>query len=135
MGDIETYVKEIKPGIYLLDEGHAATGYLVVGDKKAAVIDTMCGENNLHDIVRGITDKPLVVINTHGHGDHICGNVFFDEAYERVQRLQNIDLSEIDVNMFRAIDNRMINDGCGLFRGRQILPFEHLSRFQYDEIR
>jgi len=24
------------------------------------------------------------------------------------------------------------NDGCGLFRGRQILPFEHLSRFQND---
>ena len=27
-----------------------------------------------------------------------------------------------------------INDGCGLFRGRQILPFEHLSRFQNDLI-
>jgi hypothetical protein len=26
------------------------------------------------------------------------------------------------------------NDVCGLFRGRQILPFEHLSRFQDDRI-
>lgn len=60
--------------------------------------------------------------------------VYFDEAYERVQLLQNIDLSAIDVNMFRAIDNYLINDGCGLFRGRQILPFEHLSRFQNDLI-
>ena len=92
MGDIETYVKEIKPGIYLLDEGHSATGYLVVGDKKAAVIDTMCGENNLYDIVRGLTDKPLVVINTHGHGDHICGNVFFDEAY---MNLKDIPVSKL----------------------------------------
>ncbi len=59
---------------------------------------------------------------------------YFDEAYERVQALETIDLSKIDVNMFRAIDNYRINDGCGLFRGRQILPFEHLSRFQNDLI-
>jgi hypothetical protein len=36
--------------------------------------------------------------------------------------------------MFKAINNQLINDGCGLFRGRQILPFEHLSRFQNDLI-
>lgn len=60
--------------------------------------------------------------------------VWFDEAYERVRRLQEIDLSKVDVNMFRAADNFLINDGCGLFRGRQILPFEHLSRFQNDLI-
>ena len=60
--------------------------------------------------------------------------VWFDEAYERVRRLQEIELSKVDVNMFRAADNFLINDGCGLFRGRQILPFEHLSRFQNDLI-
>ena len=56
----------------------------------------------------------------------------FDEAYERLIRLQELDLSGINVNMFKAYNNQLINDGCGLFRGRQILPFEHLSRFQYD---
>lgn len=59
---------------------------------------------------------------------------FFDEAYERLIRLQELDLSAIKVNMFKAYNNHLINDGCGLFRGRQILPFEHLSRFQNDEI-
>ncbi|MGN0642450.1 MAG: guanosine polyphosphate pyrophosphohydrolase [Huintestinicola sp.] len=59
---------------------------------------------------------------------------YFDEAYERVKLLQNICLEKIDVNMFKAIDNYRVNDGCGLFRGRQILPFEHLSRFQNDLI-
>ncbi len=58
----------------------------------------------------------------------------FDEAYERLIKLQELDLSEIKVNMFKAYNNHLINDGCGLFRGRQILPFEHLSRFQNDEI-
>ena len=57
----------------------------------------------------------------------------FDEAYERLIKLQNLDLSLINVNMFKAYNNQLINDGCGLFRGRQILPFEHLSRFQFDQ--
>ena len=59
-------------------------------------------------------------------------NLFFDAAYERGMLLQTLDLSKISVNMFGAMDNQLINDGCGLFRGRLITPFEHLSRFQND---
>ncbi|RHQ90342.1 guanosine polyphosphate pyrophosphohydrolase [Ruminococcus sp. AF21-42] len=59
---------------------------------------------------------------------------YFDDAYERGIRLQNLDLSNLDVNMFAAVNNSMINDGCGLYRGRLILPYEHLSRFQNDLI-
>ncbi|MBR5420110.1 MAG: guanosine polyphosphate pyrophosphohydrolase [Lachnospiraceae bacterium] len=59
-------------------------------------------------------------------------NHYFDDAYERGMLLQKLDLSKVDVNMFGAMDNTMINDGCGLYRGRLILPYEHLSRFQND---
>ncbi|WKY46613.1 guanosine polyphosphate pyrophosphohydrolase [Eubacteriaceae bacterium ES3] len=59
-------------------------------------------------------------------------NIYFDDAYERGIALQQLELSKLDVNMFSAMNNSLINDGCGLFRGRQILPFEHLSRFQND---
>lgn len=61
-------------------------------------------------------------------------SLYFDEAYERVMSLQQLELSKIDVNMFAAADNSLINDGCGLYRGRAILPYEHLSRFQNDLI-
>ncbi|MBO5152838.1 MAG: guanosine polyphosphate pyrophosphohydrolase [Eubacterium sp.] len=60
--------------------------------------------------------------------------IYFDEAYERGMKLQQLDLSKLDVNMFAAMDNSLINDGCGLYRGRLILPYEHLSRFQNDLI-
>ncbi len=60
--------------------------------------------------------------------------VYFDEAYERGMRLLQLNLAELDVNMFAAVDNSLINDGCGLYRGRLILPYEHLSRFQNDLI-
>lgn len=58
----------------------------------------------------------------------------FDEAYERCRLLQDLDLSKVDVNMFTAMSNSLMNDGCGLYRGRLILPYEHLSRFQNDII-
>ena len=60
--------------------------------------------------------------------------VYFDEAYERGMKLLSLNLADLDVNMFSAVDNSLINDGCGLFRGRLILPYEHLSRFQNDVI-
>ena len=76
----ELYIKQIKPYLYLLDEGHEATGYLVIGEEKACVIDTMNGYNDLYKEVRKLTDKPLIVVNTHGHPDHIFGNVYFQEG-------------------------------------------------------
>ncbi len=75
------YVKELRPGVYLMDEAHQATGYLVVGKERACVIDTMNGLTDLGKAVRDLTDRPVTVVNTHGHPDHIFGNIYFDEAY------------------------------------------------------
>lgn len=74
-------VKQLNDHIFLMDDGGNTTGYLVVGYKKALVIDTMDGYENVYDVVRTLTDLPLMVVNTHGHCDHIYGNVYFDEAY------------------------------------------------------
>ena len=84
----ELFVKEIRPGIFLMDEGHEATGYLVVGKERACVIDTMNGYNDLNAAVRKLTDKPLTVVNTHGHPDHIFGNVYFREAFMNPKDLE-----------------------------------------------
>ena len=77
----ELFVKEVLPGIFLMDEAREATGYLVVGEERACLIDTMNGYNDLHAAVRKITDKPVTVVNTHGHPDHIFGNMYFEEGY------------------------------------------------------
>ncbi|HHY82307.1 MAG TPA: MBL fold metallo-hydrolase [Clostridiales bacterium] len=71
-------VKKIDDCIWLMDDNGEATGYLVCGKKKAVVIDTMNGIANVHSVVREITDLPLIVVNTHGHCDHIFGNLYFD---------------------------------------------------------
>lgn len=74
-------VSQINDHIYLFDENHEATGYLVIGKDKALVIDTMNGIENVKAVARRYTDLPLMLVNTHGHPDHIHGNIYFDEAY------------------------------------------------------
>ena len=73
-------VKQLNDHIWLLDDKHEATGYLVAGQDRALVIDTMNGYEDVRSIAATLTDKPVTVINTHGHCDHIYGNVWFDSA-------------------------------------------------------
>lgn len=55
--------------------------YLVEGTEKAVLIDTGMGLPGLDEFVRGLTDRPVTVINTHGHLDHVGGNCQFSERY------------------------------------------------------
>lgn len=72
--------------------------YLVEGETKAALIDTGIGVGDLAAFVKTLTDKPIVVILTHGHLDHIGGASCFDTVY----------LNEKDW-AFAEIDNTMKN--------------------------
>ncbi len=54
--------------------------YLVLGDEKAALIDTGDGIGDIKKLVGGLTDQPIMVVNTHTHGDHIGGNHQFTEV-------------------------------------------------------
>ncbi len=53
---------------------------LIIGREKAALIDTGCGIGDLRKAVKAVTDKPIVVINTHTHTDHIGSNHQFDDV-------------------------------------------------------
>ena len=50
------------------------------------------------------------------------------EAYERGMNATAAAAGRTGLNIFALIDNSLINDGCGLYRGRLILPYEHLSK-------
>lgn len=75
-------VYEIAPQLYVFYEPRHYEGTivnLVIGDQKAALVDTGCGIGNLRSAVEAITDKPVIVINTHTHADHLGSNRQFDE--------------------------------------------------------
>lgn len=48
--------------------------YLLEGTQRALLVDTGYGTGTLSGFIRTITDKPLLVANTHFHPDHAGGN-------------------------------------------------------------
>ena len=74
-------IKQIRPNVHLIDDAGESTCYLITGSERALLVDTANGYEDLAEIVRSLTDLPVTVVNTHGHGDHIFGNVYFDEAW------------------------------------------------------
>lgn len=53
---------------------------LFVGKDYALLFDTGYGFGNLKEVVGGLTDLPLYIVNSHGHVDHTCGNYQFEET-------------------------------------------------------
>jgi len=74
-------ITQLRPNVYLIDDAGESTCYLICGSERALLVDTANGYEDLAEIVRSLTDLPVIVVNTHGHGDHIFGNVYFDEAW------------------------------------------------------
>lgn len=78
---------------------------LIVGQDKALVIDTGYGIGDYLAYLRTITDKPLIVVNTHGHIDHASGNSQFGEAW-----INQKDWALADWHT--ALETRQKDSGC-----------------------
>ena len=77
-------VEKLDEGTWLIAEGEGSTGvymYLLEGDREAVLIDTGMGTIPLDEIIRTLTDKPISVILTHGHVDHIGSSGLFEIVY------------------------------------------------------
>ena len=62
--------------------GADAWMHLIVGPEKAMLIDTGFGIGDLKALTDRLSgEKPLIVVNTHFHGDHTLGNTYFDRVY------------------------------------------------------
>lgn len=67
--------------LYQIRDALGVLSTLVIGKEKALLLDTGYGIGNLYEEVKEITIKPLIVINSHGHMDHSCGNYLFKEVW------------------------------------------------------
>jgi glyoxylase-like metal-dependent hydrolase (beta-lactamase superfamily II) len=64
-----------------IDEFDCASIFLLIGREKAMVIDCGMGIGDLKGAIRTITDKPLVVLISHGHVDHTGNARQFEEIW------------------------------------------------------
>jgi glyoxylase-like metal-dependent hydrolase (beta-lactamase superfamily II) len=77
-------VYKVAPGVFAIYEPHQAEeviSYLIVGTKQALLFDTGMGIANIHKLVVQLTNRPIVVLNSHTHNDHVGGNSLFTFVY------------------------------------------------------
>lgn len=75
-------IHEIAPHLWAIDEMHKTTMFVYEGEQRVLLLDTGFGLADLPALVRSLCgDKPVIVVNTHAHGDHNGGNCQFDRVY------------------------------------------------------
>lgn len=80
----QAHVTKISKDTYRFTETGMGTDvytYLLIGTEKALLIDTAYGFTDVPSAIRNITDLPLIVVNTHGHMDHMHGNHLYEQVY------------------------------------------------------
>jgi glyoxylase-like metal-dependent hydrolase (beta-lactamase superfamily II) len=74
--------------------------YLLEGTNYALLIDTTTGAGSLKEFCKSLTDLPIHIALTHGHGDHYGGCFEFGECYVHPS---DIDLMYIDPSVERRL--------------------------------
>ena len=75
-------VEQMDCGLWRIGDALGDLCYLVEGEREAALIDTTAGLGDLAACVRAlIGEKPVRVLLTHRHVDHVSGAFWFDEVW------------------------------------------------------
>lgn len=92
------------PGVFALMEPlHAerVLSYLVVGSDRAILIDSGTGATSMMRAIEALTDRPVLLVNSHSHWDHIGNNHEFagiaihrEEAAQLAYRYQPAEIAE-----------------------------------------
>lgn len=89
-------IKKYNDNLYQIKDKLGVLSTLVIGKDKALLLDTAYGICSLKEEVRKITDKELIVVNSHGHMDHACGNYEFDKVY----------ISKVDIEVAKKYNSK-----------------------------
>jgi len=72
------HIEQLADNLWVLEE-MGSNIFIVKGEEKVLIVDTAYGLTDLKSVVRDLCgEMPIVVINSHGHGDHNSGNNQFD---------------------------------------------------------
>lgn len=69
------------PGVTHITDLMGVSFTLIEGTENALLFDAGYGLENVQSYVRSVTDKPVKVLLSHGHHDHVLGARWFSETY------------------------------------------------------
>ena len=75
------HANEVLPGVYHIQDPMGVCMTLLAGSRKALLVDTGYGLEDVQAFVRTLTDLPVQVVLTHAHHDHAAGAVWFDRVF------------------------------------------------------
>lgn len=101
--------------------------YLVEGDDAVCLLDTGDGFGDLKAYVAALTSKPVTVVLTHGHLDHVGGVFGFDDVY-----MSSKDLPIYYEHARRdfRIDHWKNNERCAQTPDELIMPYVDPAAFK-----
>ena len=74
-------ITKIAHKTWRISEAGKVNCYLLEGDTSALLIDSCWGVGDLYGVVKSITSKPLAIVATHLHPDHVGGAKQFGNYY------------------------------------------------------
>jgi glyoxylase-like metal-dependent hydrolase (beta-lactamase superfamily II) len=77
-------VYKVAPETFAIYEPHQfeeVISYLIVGHRQAVLFDTGMGIGDIKKVVSRLTSRPVVVVNSHTHNDHVGDNWRFPFVY------------------------------------------------------
>jgi glyoxylase-like metal-dependent hydrolase (beta-lactamase superfamily II) len=77
-------VYRVAPEVFAIYEPYQAEetiSYLIAGGEQALLFDSGMGIGDIRKVAEELTKLPIVVLNSHTHGDHVGGNWQFETVY------------------------------------------------------
>ncbi len=78
-------VRRVTRDLWMIAEPCHVVNWLYVGSDRALLVDSGCGIVPIAPVVAQLTDRPVTLVNTHYHFDHVGGNAAFAERLAGVR--------------------------------------------------
>ena len=85
--------------------------FVLEGEKQTALIDTGMKITDIRSVVESLTDKPLLLLNTHADRDHIGCNGQFDTVFLGIHELQHYQPNHFDQKLLPLYEGDCIDLG------------------------
>ncbi|UFU07041.1 MBL fold metallo-hydrolase [Ruania halotolerans] len=96
-------VRDLGNGIYLVAEPGHVNSYLVLGRKRALLVDSGMGIAPISEVIAALTSLPVLVLATHSHTDHRGGHADLAAAH-RTGRIEVAGFAAHPASVFPDAD-------------------------------
>ncbi len=104
---------QVADKVWTIVENNTVNIYLIEGADSALIIDAGYGMGDLKGFVQTLTNKPLILVNTHGHGDHNGADYQFSKVYAHEKEREMIQYALKRTKEKQTIETQIVAIGEG----------------------